>query len=103
MRSVEEQVNFNRLGVSATGFLKLMRSHFDSRVVQDETILQAFNGVAGDSAVVNENVFQIVMDHLRDTYADIFRRAPSLTSLLSDHLSREPDRHLHSSSRGCLP
>ena len=72
--SDQEQVHFNRLGVSAAGFLNLMRSHFDSDAVQDETILGAFSDIAGDDAVVKEDAFHIIMDHLRDDYEGLFQR-----------------------------
>ena len=75
--SDQEQVHFNRLGVSAAGFLNLIRSHFDSDVVQDGTILRAFSDVAGDDPMVKEDVFHIILDHLRDDYIDLFQRQKS--------------------------
>ena len=87
--SKQEQVHFNTSGVSADGFLKLIRSHFDSHVVQDETILRAFNDVSEDYAVVKEDMFHIIIDHLCEDYDDLFQRPIPPYSPLSRQLSGE--------------
>jgi len=87
--SEQEQVHVNGLGVSAAGFLNLIRSHFDSDAVQDGTILRAFSDIAGDDPMVKEDVFHIILDHLRDDYIDLFQRQNSPYARSS---SRSPTR-----------